>query len=522
MYDYLIGIIAVIVLVILYLRLRGRGDRQEFARYIERLSVFFEEVEKLRKQYIPHSELLRFQEAWKAFYNDPVGSTPKALKIDTIQMFRSIYSQLNSKVDIWNDEFIEREMRERREWFSSYNGRSLDEQQRRAILTNEDNTLVVAGAGCGKTLTIMAKIEYLVNILGVLPSKILLLAFNKSAAQELTERLQKKGIQVEAQTFHSFGLKIIVESDYMKPKVDDQDILKKVIHEYISNASKDSTECNKLLSFFGLYSYVLTDESSYRVLGEMYEHNRGFDLQTMKEQYKANREKRETLKGEKMKSIEETVIANFLFLHGVEYEYEKMYPFKGDDYRRNYTPDFYLPEYNIWLEHFGVDKNGETPWLSPIEGRRYVSEMKWKREMHKKNNTKLIESYSHWKSEGKFVARIDALLRENGVEYKPIDAQDVYRTLYLEANSDDRTLLEMQKLLHTFICLVKENSEITFEGLRKKAGGLIADMRTRTMQFLEMAEVISTTYQQLLAEKSTIDFQDMISRATKAVTQGRY
>ncbi|WP_188505986.1 hypothetical protein [Parapedobacter pyrenivorans] len=51
------------------------------------------------------------------------------------------------------------------------------------------------------------------------------------------------------------------------------------------------------------------------------------------------------------------MIANFLYLNGIEYEYEKPYPHGAIMYR----PDFYLKDYDIYLEHFGVD---EAFWVS--------------------------------------------------------------------------------------------------------------------------------------------------------------
>ena len=55
----------------------------------------------------------------------------------------------------------------------------LDEEQRKAILIDEDYSLVIAGAGSGKTTTMAAKVKYLVEIKKVDPKQIILLAFTK-------------------------------------------------------------------------------------------------------------------------------------------------------------------------------------------------------------------------------------------------------------------------------------------------------------------------------------------------------
>ena len=59
-----------------------------------------------------------------------------------------------------------------------------------------------------------------------------------------------------------------------------------------------------------------------------------------------------------------------------------------------YRPDFYLPDYDIYIEHFGVSRNNNAPWLSEIEERKYIEGMQWKRKLHESNHTHLIETYS--------------------------------------------------------------------------------------------------------------------------------
>lgn len=107
---------------------------------------------------------------------------------------------------------------------------------------------------------------------------------------------------------------------------------------------------------------------------------------------KANQRKyaRQTLKKEQVKSLEEVEIANFLFLNGVKYVYEGKYPFDVNDTEHKvYRPDFYLPDYDIYIEHFGIAKDGSLPWLSEIEEQKYQDSMKWKRGIHKQNQTTL-------------------------------------------------------------------------------------------------------------------------------------
>ena len=57
----------------------------------------------------------------------------------------------------------------------------LDEEQRQVVLSDEDYTLVVAGAGAGKTTTMAAKVKYLVEKRGVKPEQILVISYTNKA-----------------------------------------------------------------------------------------------------------------------------------------------------------------------------------------------------------------------------------------------------------------------------------------------------------------------------------------------------
>ncbi len=108
-----------------------------------------------------------------------------------------------------NKKYVEKELKENKDFFSNVDGKSLDEQQRKSVVIDEDNNLIIAGAGSGKTLTISGKVKYLVERKKIKPDEILLLTFTRAAANEMTERIKEKlKINIEASTFHSLGNKI--------------------------------------------------------------------------------------------------------------------------------------------------------------------------------------------------------------------------------------------------------------------------------------------------------------------------
>ena len=86
-------------------------------------------------------------------------------------------------------------------------GCDLDRQQIEAVVACEDAQLVLASAGSGKTLSLLAKIEYLISSLGIQPEEILAISFTKKTVEELCERCSVKS--VEFRTFHSLGKNIL-------------------------------------------------------------------------------------------------------------------------------------------------------------------------------------------------------------------------------------------------------------------------------------------------------------------------
>lgn len=91
------------------------------------------------------------------------------------------------------------------EYFAST--KSLTRQQLEVVLNCEENMLVVAGAGSGKTTTMVEKIAFLANYHGIRTDAILFLTFTDDASKTMKERLEARGVKgVVCGTFHSvFG-----------------------------------------------------------------------------------------------------------------------------------------------------------------------------------------------------------------------------------------------------------------------------------------------------------------------------
>ena len=405
-------------------------------------------VHQLTGQYISFSEISEFKEKWQPIYaNIRATHIPKNSPVyPIVQQFSQDFDHLSDTFVAMNEAFLTSRSQNCDSLLSNIDGKSLDKQQRTVVLSDEPRTLVLAGAGSGKTLTIAGKVKYLCQECNIAPEDILLIAFTKKSAEEMTERISGRlGIPINATTFHKLGLDIITAAEGKRPEV--QDNLLDFVRNYFENEVVGHPELVKdLIEFFAYYLHIPADMEKFDSLGAAYEYEKSVDFETLRCKYdqakwvnqatNERKEERRTLKDERVKSLEEVTIANFLFLNGVNYEYERLYPYEvSDPTRKAYRPDFYLPDYDLYLEHFGIAKDGKLPWLSSIEEQKYLDEMAWKRELHKSHGTKLLETYSYLSSEGKLLEYLDSLLKKNGVEYQEPNFRDIFEKVY-EKESD--------------------------------------------------------------------------------------
>jgi DNA helicase-4 len=106
--------------------------------------------------------------------------------------------------------FVAAELDRWKDFFDTIESKPLTPEQRLSVVVDEDATLVLAGAGSGKTSVITAKAAYLVKAGIRQPEEILLLAFAKKAAEEMSERVEaRSGVPIVARTFHAIAYDII-------------------------------------------------------------------------------------------------------------------------------------------------------------------------------------------------------------------------------------------------------------------------------------------------------------------------
>ena len=296
------------------------------------------------------------------------------------------------------------------DFFRTVERQPLSAMQMRAILTDEDSTLVLAGAGSGKTSVIVGKVAYLLHRALREPQEILTLAFSRDAKSELETRIEKRvGRPVEASTFHALGLAIIGQCEGRRPDVSvlstDPAKLRKFINEHLVKMLDAPQLRARVVTWF--LEYLVPYRSALEFQTEQ-EYDDYLQAQPLR-----------SLKGDLVKSREERTIADFLFTNGIDYQYEAPYEYDtATSERRQYKPDFKIGDRGLYIEHFAINQDGRTPPFIPEA--EYKAEMAWKRELHEKHNTRLIETYSWQRSEGILLPSLEKSLREAGVVFKPL------------------------------------------------------------------------------------------------------
>ncbi|KKB79715.1 helicase IV [Devosia soli] len=406
--------------------------------------------------------------------------------------------------------FVAAELDRWKDFFDTIESKPLTPEQRLSIVVDEDATLVLAGAGSGKTSVITAKAAYLVKAGIRSPEEILLLAFAKNAAEEMSERVEaRSGVPLVARTFHAIAYDIIGIVEGSKPALADHatndmaftNLIKQILKDLVLRRS-DVSEA--IIRWFAHFLVEPKTEWDFQTKHDFYSHMEAQDLRT--------------LQGEKVKSYEELQIANWLYENGVEYEYEPVYEHKiPETGRRDYLPDFRLTESGIYIEHFGVRRQkkadgSEQLVTAPfIDRHEYLAGMEWKRQVHAEHETTLIETYSYERQEGRLLTGLAEKLAPH-VTLKPRPADKIYDRIVELKQVDD-----FSKLLGTFLRKFKSGSH-SLQDCETKSNQLKLGKRARA--FLDVFAAVFEEYQKRL--EGRIDFEDMILRAAGYTETGRY
>ena len=399
---------------------------------------------------------------------------------------------------------------------------SLDEEQRKVVLTDEDYMLVVAGAGAGKTTTVAAKVKYLVECKHVAPEQILVISFTNKAVGELRDKINKAlKINCPVTTFHKTGYAILRKQDADKKNVVDSGFMFDVINNYLKNDVLQEPEMvNKLILFFGSYFDAPYEGDD---LNAFFNYISKADFSTMRSNMNEYVEtitnkrtgKSITINYESLRSAQEVQIANFLYLNKVDYEYEKIYPYSFRKSHKPYTPDFTIKQGDrtIYIEHFGITEGGTHNRYTKAELERYKKEVNDKVQFHRDHGTELIYTFSQYKDGRPLLEHLKEQLIAAGITLEPRSEQEVYRKIV--STEENKYILKLVRLLCTFIQNFKTNGFDTdkFREMHRMTDNV------RTKLFLDVCHQCYLEYSKKLKERGAVDFEDMINDSAKILQE---
>lgn len=450
------------------------------------------------------------------------------IALSDVEYVMDAFESMDNLVEQHNEDYISKSMVREKEYLDNILKTvdpivSLDEDQRRVVLTDEDYCLVIAGAGAGKTTTVAAKVKYLVDKQGVKPSQILVVSFTNKAVNELKEKIQGAlGIECPIATFHSTGNAVLhINSPEEKLNIVDNSKLYFVIRDYLRGSiMKNESIVNKLIMFFASYfdaPYEGDDLNAFfnNIAKANYSTMRS-DLEDFKREVIDKKTKKSvTIQNEILRSHQEVEIANFLYLNNIDYEYEPIYQYNFPNAKKPYTPDFVICQdgKTAYLEHFGISENGENDRYSQEELNRYKKVVNDKVRLHSKHETTLIYTFSSYNDRKPLLTHLRDELEAKGFEIRPRSNKEIMEMLV--AGQENRYIRKLINLICRFISNFKVN------GFRSEEFNKMyySTQNVRSRLFLDVCSDCYLEYERWLRENKAVDFEDMINESARILKE---
>lgn len=389
----------------------------------------------------------------------------------------------------------------------------LDRQQRRSIISEEDNCLVVSSAGSGKTSSIVGKVKYLTEIKGVAPERILLVSYTNKAAAELTERIATDGLR--GYTFHKLALELIGKATGVKPSIcANTDAL--FVDIYHSLLNKASFRKNVVEYFIDYQINETSWEQRQNEIREQLSEEKKARLKAMFPDMDG--------KVIYVRSEQEQKICFALSALGVNFRYEEPYEYPlADEMHSQYRPDFsiYFEQggvtRRIYLEHFGVDEHSLVPiWFAKDNNityeeanKKYNDGITWKKAAHEKFGTQLLVTSSADFHYCDIRNKLRKLLDDAGVPIQEKTDENLYELVLPKDSKQEKAFI---RLVVTFVTLVKSSCKSIEEVLKQVKR---ADDERSAFIIKHIFQPVYECYVKTLNERNQIDFTDAILQATE-------
>ena len=411
----------------------------------------------------------------------------------------------------YNEKFVKAELERFETFFDDLGGFCLSLEQREACIRLEDNNLLVASAGSGKSATMVGKVAYALEKQLYRPEEILVLAFNRSAVDELKERIgkelgvEKDKLDCKVMTFHSLGRSIIESTtgnppnlaNWIEHPVGEARVMEQLINRLME---EDEEFARTWINLLTVFPKADLPEAS-------------FDTSDDYHRYIADRNANDsgivgTIAGVFVRSLQEQRIVNWLWRHSVEFKYEKQLTVHDSDLKvRNIQPDFYYPLTGTYHEHFAINADGSSPF------KNYVVHTQSKREAYRHEGLDIFETTSAQSDDGTLLTHLETELRKRQIPFKERSDEEILDAL------EPMVIKHYHKLISICIKHIRSN-KLTLDMLLERAKAL--HDKSRAKLFAEVVWKIAAAYSRKLEDEGCIDFDAMIGDAVKLVESGKF
>ena len=541
MFVWILSIAIVIGVVIVAIRLFLKKKSNELTKQITAITPFKEIQENkekklkqsnesffldietdLRNSFNKHivssSEEEQFTKYHKGFFCK-VNSLQKSLEAfhiqpsEAISKFARDFGNIHALVKKHNEEIVQNILDTHKVFFDHCLKYPLDKQQRRSIVSEEDNCLVVSSAGSGKTSSIVGKVKYLTEVKGIAPHKILLISYTNKAAAELTERMATNGLK--GYTFHKLAIDIIGRATGTKPSICDNtdSLFVDIYHTLLGN--KDFK--NSIVEYFIDYQSNEADwEQRKNERREKLSEQKNVQLKAMFPDMDGR-----TIY---VRSEQEQKICFVLSSLGVRFRYEEAYEHQlADEMHSQYRPDFsiYFKQNGvtkrIYLEHFGIDEHGlVAAWFAKDKNityeeanQKYNDGITWKKAAHEKFGTQLLVTSSADFHYSDIRDKLRKLLDDAGVPIQEKTDEELYDLVLPKGSKQEKAFI---RLVATFVTLVKSNCKSVKEVLKQAKN---AEDERSVFIIKNIFLPVYERYVSALRDNNQIDFTDAILQATE-------
>ena len=456
-----------------------------------------------------------------------VKAVQSQIKLDLLENFAHAVTRINSGSDYEIEQLFQQEVLADfvQGWAREKLGLNLDSEQALAAAEVTNHTKVNARAGSGKTTVMCVRSALLIDLCSVKPSEIMMLAFNRSAAKELEDRMKKylfamshpehlQTISTDPPVNGQVLRELADQTSIQIPWVMTFDSLAKAVVEgdegkedqrtFIENEEREVTSI--ILEHLGepTYRHEFKEVMMANFRDEWDDLMELEASLTLKEKDLLSKSlPRETFRGERVKSAGEKAIADFLFERGVTYIYEKNIRIGG----RKYKPDFALEnqEQTLFIEYAGL-----------LSDENYERVFREKTEAMKTADFRVLVLVPLHIADDSFKERIIQFLQENEFEVpeNPKSPED-YWDEYLEAKFKRRFIAAVK----SFVDRIRQSREGAQDYYSRRIGQLEHEDPV-AHRFTKLAWKVYEKYSERLRKQHSEDFKDVLQRAIGTLSSG--